>query len=405
MENRAARRRAAATSRSAKARPRSVPVAMPESNGARIDTTSIATSKQATEADAVEPEALVVTHWFDPGEDGEPYSATVRLTGQRVGVEGRPTARDTFVHEETIEGVVPGSGPVSISSWVYGLEPGDWTVSADPIRAAGQSGRHGLHQRGFVDSRPLQRAAWSWRRWAVSTAPATQVTTRWALPARLARIPAVIPGSWPLLGSLGIVVALLTQAAILAHFNVSVAPALAASMLALLFGLVGAKIWYAVLHPGPWRQAILGGWAVDGFLFVAIPVAVVVLVALDLPIGTFLDATAPGIFLAVAIGRIGCFLTGCCAGHATRSRWGMWSSDRRVGARRVPAQLIESFVGLLIGAASASLLLGHVPPVHGVIFAVAFGVYLVVRQWLLRLRAERREYSWLRSGAVSRQGA
>jgi Prolipoprotein diacylglyceryltransferase len=231
------------------------------------------------------------------------------------------------------------------------------------------------------------------------------VRTRWALPAPLARIPAVIPGSWPLLGSLGVVVALLTQAAILAHQNVSEAPALAVSMLALVLGLVGAKVWYAVLHPGPWRQALLGGWAVDGFLFVAIPVAVVALVAFDMPIGTFLDASTPGLFLGVAIGRVGCFLTGCCAGRSTRSRWGMWSSDRRVGARRIPAQLIESFAGLLIGAGSALLLFGHVPPINGVIFVAAFGAYIVVRQWLLRLREERREYSWLRSRAVSRQGA
>ena len=27
-------------------------------------------------AEAVEPEALVATHWFDSGEKGEPYSAT-----------------------------------------------------------------------------------------------------------------------------------------------------------------------------------------------------------------------------------------------------------------------------------------------------------------------------------------
>ncbi len=405
MDNRAARRRAAATSRSAKARTRSAPAAAHGSIGAGISTASIATSKQATEAEVVEPEALVVTHSFDPGEDGEPYSATVRLTGQRVGVVGRPTARDSFVHEETIDGIVPGSGPVSISSWVYGLEPGDWTVSADPIRATGQPGGRGARQRGLVDNRSLERAAWSWRRWSVTNAPATPVATRWALPAPLARIPAVVPGSWPVLGTLGIVVALLTQAAILTHFDVPVAPALVASTLAVLFGLIGAKVWYAVLHPGPWRQALVGGWAVDGFLLVSVPVAVVALVALDLPIGTFLDATAPGIFFAVAIGRIGCFLTGCCAGHMTRLRWALWSSDRRVGARRVPAQLIESMAGLLIGGASAALLLGHVPPIHGVIFAVAFGIYLVVRQWLLRLRAERRQYSWLRSAAVSRQGA
>jgi phosphatidylglycerol:prolipoprotein diacylglycerol transferase len=399
MDNRAARRKAAAASRTAKARTRSAPGSI----GVVSERSSSLGGVLAS--NVVEPEALVVTHSFDPGEDGEPYSATVHLTGKRIGVVGRPTARDSFVHEETIDGIVPGSGPVSISSWVYGLEPGDWTVSADPIRATAQPTGRGPHKRGPVDSRSLQRAVWSWRRWGVTTAPTTPVATRWALPAPLARIPAVVPGSWPVLGALGIVVALSTQAAVLTHFEVPVAPALVGSMLAVLFGLIGAKVWYAVLHPGPWRQALLGGWAVDGFLLVSVPVAVDALVALDLPIGTFLDATAPGIFFAVAIGRIGCFLTGCCAGHMTRSRWGLWSSDRRIGARRVPAQLIESMAGLLIGSASAALLLGHVPPIHGVIFAVAFGIYLVVRQWLLRLRAERRQYSWLRSAAVSRQGA
>ncbi len=129
------------------------------------------------------------------------------------------------------------------------------------------------------------------------------------------------------------------------------------------------------------------------------------LVVFNLPIGSYLDASTPGIFFGVAIGRVGCFLTGCCAGRCTRSRWGLWSSDRRVGARRIPAQLIESGAGLLIGSASAILVLGHLLAVDGVIFAAAFGAYLVVRQLLLRLRAERREYSWRRSGAASRPGS
>ena len=356
----------------------------------------------AAVSDGVEPEALVVTHYFDPGEDGEPYSATLRLTGRRIGASGRPLARDTFVHEETIDEVIPGSGPVSISSWIYGLEPGEWTVSADPIRPASRGGGRGPGHRQEGARQP-HRAAWSWRHWAISSGPVVPVKTRWALPAPLARIPAVIPGSWPALGSLAVVVAIATQAAILAHDNIAVGPAVVVSMLAVLLGLVGAKVWYAVLHPGPWRQALLGGWAVDGFLFVAVPVALVALLALNLPIGTYLDASTPGIFFAVAIGRVGCFLTGCCAGRCTRSRWGLWSSDRRVGARRIPAQLLESGAGLLIGGVSTLLVLGHVLAVDGVIFVAAFGAYVVVRQLLLRLRAERREYSWRRSGAAARQ--
>jgi hypothetical protein len=38
-----------------------------------------------------------------------------------------------------------------------------------------------------------------------------------------------------------------------------------------------------------------------------------------------------------------------------------------------------------------------VPRIPGLIFVAAFGAYIVVRQLILRLRAERREYLWRRS--------
>jgi phosphatidylglycerol:prolipoprotein diacylglycerol transferase len=182
-----------------------------------------------------------------------------------------------------------------------------------------------------------------------------------------------------------------------------VSESLVVSLIALVSGLLGAKLWYAVLHPGPWRTALLGGWAVDGFLVVASVVAVAVLLVLDLPVGRFLDATAPGMFLAVAIGRLGCFVTGCCAGRCTHSRWGVWSfdRDRRIGARRVPAQLFESAAGLVIGMVAGALVLSEALRLQGVVFVGAVVAYFVIRQFLLRLRAERREYLWRRSGLVS----
>ena len=340
----------------------------------------------------------MVTHWFDSGEGGEPYSATIRLRGQRVGIRGKPRARDTFVKEETIDGIVPGTGPVSISTWLYGLQPGEWTATGDLIRPESHAGGQEPRERWRRSSpEPLRPARWSWRRWSVCTGPATAVKTRWALLAPLARIPAVLPGSFTLLAALGILAVLITQSMLVARENVSVGSSLVVSLLALVSGLIGAKVWYAVLHPGPWRQSLTGGWSVDGFLVIAPAVAVAALLAFNLPIGVFLDATTPGVFFAVAIGRLGCFFTGCCAGRCTSSRWGVWSSDRRVGARRVPSQLLESAAGLLIGVAAALLVLFDVRGVSGLIFVAAFAAYIVVRQFLLRLRAERREYSWRRS--------
>ena len=372
-----------------------MPGAVPSTPAARAGASGRPANAQAGSSEVVEPEALVVTHWFDSGEGEEPYSATVRLTGRRGGIHGMPKPQDTFVQEDKIDGIVPGSGPVSITSWVYGRQPGEWTVSAELLRPRGDAGRGRR-----VPAEPIRPAAWSWRRWALATGSAGTVNTRWAMLAPLARMPGVIPGIWPALAVLGALVALVTQVAILAHENVAVGQSLLVSLLALGFGLIGAKLWNAVLHPSPWRQWIQG-WAVDGFLVVALVVAVGALLAFNQSVGVFLDAATPGLFFGVAIGRVGCFVTGCCAGRITRSRWGVWSSDRRVGARRVPAQLLESSAGLVIGVSAALLVLGHAIRVDGAIFVAAFAAYALVRQALLRVRAERREYSWRRSSVAS----
>ncbi len=397
VDNRAARRKAAAAAKRTKGRSTRAPGAGPSASGGRAGVKGA--SAQSQGSGAVEREALVVSHRFESGDTGEPYDATVRLTGRRVGIQGLPRPQDTFVQEDRVEGIVPGSGPVSITSWVYGLEPGEWTVSAELIRPGSDSGRGRR-----VAAEPIPPAAWSWPRWALTAGSRGAVRTRWAMLLPLARIPGVIPGSFTVFGALGILVALTVQSAILARANVPLSESLVVSLIALASGLLGAKVWYAVLHPGPWRRALLGGWAVDGFLVVASIVAVAVLLAFEQPTGRFLDATAPGIFLAVAIGRLGCFFTGCCAGRCTRSHWGVWSSDRdsRIGARRVPTQLLESAAGLLMGVVAGLLVLNDSLSLDGAVFVAAVAAYFLVRQRLLRLRAERRDYLWRRSRLVSR---
>lgn len=338
----------------------------------------------------MEPEALVASHWFHAREEGEPYSATVRFIGRRVGTRGNPKPGDSFAQDETIEGIVPGTGPVSITTWVYGLQPGEWTVTGELINVSyGTGGAGSLARWRQTSDREVRPAAWSWRRWAVSTGPITPIKTRWALLAPLARQPAVLPGIYTALVAVGGVVALALQTALLARGNAPVSQSMMASVLAVVSGLIGAKLWYAVLHPD--ESIIKGGWAVDGFFVVAPVAAAIALLLFDLPIGIVLDAATPGLFFAVAIGRVGCFLTGCCAGRCSASRWGIWSSDRRVGARRIPTQLLESAAGLVIGVATLLVVLGDASPISGAVFVVAFAAYALVRQLLLRLRSERRK--------------
>ena len=384
MSNRAARRHPT-TEASTRARSAS---SIPRAGAPR------ATAAPSSEVD--EPGALVVTHCFDSGDLGSLGGpATIHLTGRRLGAEGIRLPSDTFTQEDRVNGILPGSGPVAVTSCVYDLQPGEWEVTAELVGPP----RSGLGKR--ASAAPIRPARWSWRRWALTASDPVPVKTRWARLAPLGSIPGVIPGIWPLLGALAILVALIVEGLMLPHERIAGEVPLIVPLVALGSGLLAAKIWYAALHPGPWRQALLGGWAVDGFLLAAPVVAVAILLVLGLPVAAFLDAVTPGLFLGVAIGRIGCFLAGCCAGRVTTSRWGVWSSDRKIGARRIPAQLFESAAGLTIAALSTLLILTHVPRPDGVIFVGAFAVYLVIRQSLLRVRAERREFLWRRATAAS----
>lgn len=343
----------------------------------------------------VEPEALVASYLLDPGTDGQPYTAVIHLTGRRAGVSGRPTKSDSFEHDEIVAGILPGSGPMSVTSWVYGLTPGEWSVSATVSRQADQASEP-RPSRTRSSAEAVSPVTWSWRRRSLGPGQGGLVKTRWALIAPLARMPGVVPGSWFVLWLLGTIVALSVLAILADTSGMSVAAFLSVAVIASIAGLIAAKLWYAVLHPEPtWKKALLGGWAVDGFFVVAAITGVVLSLALAVPVGAFLDTATPGLFFAVAIARLGCFFTGCCAGRCTTSRWGIWSSDRRVGARRIPAQLIESLIGLVIALVSLALYLID-PGVDGLIFLVAVIPYAIARQLILRIRAERREFSWRR---------
>ncbi|MHB8961121.1 MAG: prolipoprotein diacylglyceryl transferase family protein [Candidatus Limnocylindrales bacterium] len=280
---------------------------------------------------------------------------------------------------------MPGSGPMSTTSWVYGIAAGEWDVSAEVV---------GPERARAANPAVLQPVGWSWRRWTMVGA-AGPARTRWAPTAPLAAAPGVLTGSFFAAATVAVVGSLLAQPVFLTHHGVPVGPAIAASLLGLVVGLVGAKAWYMLLK-GPSLGTLREGWSVDGFLMSAPIVAAATALVLSVPLGGYLDAITPTIFLAVAVGRIGCFLTGCCAGRMTAGR-GIWSSDRRIGARRIPAQLIESGVGLALATITVALVLGRLAEDSGLIFLGSIAVYAAARQALLRLRAESRRFSWRRS--------
>jgi len=86
-------------------------------------------------------EVLTATYWLDPGEHGDPFGVTIRFSGRRSGMTGKPGPGDTFSQDETIEGIIPGSGPVAITAEVRGVKPGSWTVTARTAPRPGSTER------------------------------------------------------------------------------------------------------------------------------------------------------------------------------------------------------------------------------------------------------------------------
>ena len=334
-------------------------------------------------------EAVTATYWFDPGERGKPYSVSIKFSGRRTDLVGKPQLGDYFTKVETVEGIVPGTGPVSITAKVSGVNAGEWLVRAEPIVRKGIANLlrpyPDSHQCGERNVKPM---LWFWRKPAVSTGPPKPLKTGLAA---LAKAPGSIRGGWIAFVTGGVLLGLVVQAMLVARAHLEIGPVLAVSLFAVALGFVGAKAWYVALNLGKWRAAIIEGMCIQGFIAGAAVALLAAFTLYHMPVGTILDATTPGLFFGMAIGRNGCFFTGCCVGRATASRWGVWSTDRRLGTRRVPTQLFESLACLTIGVAALILILEHIPAVPGAVSVGALAVYTFFRQILFRFRAEPRK--------------
>jgi phosphatidylglycerol:prolipoprotein diacylglycerol transferase len=125
-------------------------------------------------------------------------------------------------------------------------------------------------------------------------------------------------------------------------------------VLAAVFGgIVGARLFYVVANWGefapnpldvfliPTGGLVFQGGALGGAL------AVWAVAAYErLPMPALMDAAGPGLALAAAIGRIGCFANGCCCGAPTSA----WYGVRFFGFSepRVPTQLADIAYNLVI---------------------------------------------------------
>lgn len=168
---------------------------------------------------------------------------------------------------------------------------------------------------------------------------------------------------------------------------------LPARLRALGFGVgsaiaVGAGAWgLARLQNLESGVAFYGG--LIGFLFFALAFAR----STHIDLVELLNRTSPGLALAHAVGRIGCFLEGCCYGTHCDLPWGV----SREGAPGLvhPVQIYESLalagLGLFLWKNERLRLEGHARPSSA---GVYFGTYAVIRFGLEFLRGDMSRGIW-----------
>lgn len=299
---------------------------------------------------AAMPQGLAATYWGDAADEDVP----VRIVGVHRS-PATPPAIGRFERTMTVKGPPAGSGRFAATVRVSGVAGGDWDVTTRRT------------DRTMAQERP-QRAVVATRPWQMAYGPAVRV---W---------------SWPMLIGVGTLLAIVLQALLLARTGANVPAGVVLSLAGCVAGYAGAKAWYLVLKRKHPRLFFSTGACIQGFLVVALGLLAIGGTATGIGAGVLLDATTPGLFLGMAIGRPGCFLTGCCAGRPTASRWGLWSSDRNVAVKRVPVQLWEAGAALFIGAVTLAVTLVAEIPVPGALFVGAVAAYTGVRQLLFPFR-------------------
>jgi phosphatidylglycerol---prolipoprotein diacylglyceryl transferase len=336
-------------------------------------------------AKAVE-ELLTPTYWLDPGETGDPFSATIRFSGRRTDVTGKPQPRDSFWQEETVDGIIPGSGPVAITAEVRGVNPGQWTVTARSVARVG-----GRPYRSYPPPEDNPAAVYRVpppRRVEIPPEPDATIHTSTLL---RSKVPGIIRFAYATLVGLGVLVGLGLEALLLNHGHYTLFRPILFSVIAILAGVIGGKGWYVAVH----RGKKFDGWCIQGFVAgAAVVVAAAPLAGPGLPAGAFLAAAAPALLIGMAIGRPGCFWAGCCTGRPIAARWGIWSSDRRLGCRRAPAQLLEALSALISGGAVLVVVLIDGLARSGPAAVVGLSAYTLARQAILGLRAEPRVWRY-----------
>ncbi|MBA3356628.1 MAG: prolipoprotein diacylglyceryl transferase [Pyrinomonadaceae bacterium] len=187
--------------------------------------------------------------------------------------------------------------------------------------------------------------------------------------------------SYPVMLYLGIVFGIYAQLFATLSIRLDIARTLGATLLLLLAALLGSRLlfvitnWarYRVYPRRIWRFSD-GGASMYGGLLLALPVSLPLLVLLEIPFGAFWDVASFTLLIGLMVTRVGCLLSGCCAGRPTSGWFGLNLPDHRGRwSRRIPTQILESAWGTAV-LAGALISWGRLP-FQGALFLYSVGAY------------------------------
>lgn len=180
------------------------------------------------------------------------------------------------------------------------------------------------------------------------------------------------------------------------------------AMLLLLFpGLIGARLLFVLTHLHYYRahpdrawHRRGGGLSQTGGVMLALLASAPLLAFMKLPWLSFWDVAVVGLLLGLAIGKVGCLLRGCCAGHPSASRLALILPNHEgKKERRLPSQLFEASAAALTAAAAMAFWDPRLPP--GSIFFVVMAGHGVIRFVLGQFRETQSRLAGLNVSSAS----
>jgi phosphatidylglycerol:prolipoprotein diacylglycerol transferase len=143
-------------------------------------------------------------------------------------------------------------------------------------------------------------------------------------------------------------------------------------LIVLVASVLGARALYVMEHVQEfrreWGSALAlwqGGLTLYGGIVAGTVAGLMAARRFGLPMWTVADALTPSLALGTALGRVGCFLNGCCYGRPTGLPWGVHFPP-------------DSFAGLEFGSAA-------VHPSQLYFFLAGTALFALTWSWLVRI--------------------